>query len=87
MRKEQRKILEELSLKDFGNKNYYRKIEKSGILYRDPQGAQCARIRLTDDGLIAYIEKTIKAREDFKKGLEAIQQPEGDDEPNTTTNT
>jgi hypothetical protein len=79
MRKDQRKLLEDLSLKSFGNKNYYRKIEKSGILYRDPQSKQCARIRLTDDGLISYIEKTIKAREDFKKGLDVIQQPEGND--------
>jgi hypothetical protein len=79
MRKDQRKTLEDLSVKAFGHKNYYRKIQKSGILYRDPQSKQCARIMLSDEGLVAYIEKTLKAREDFKKGLEIIQQPEGND--------
>jgi len=72
MRKDQRQKLEELSLKSFGNKNYYRRIEKYGLTYKDPETGGVAKLRLTEEGLIHYLEKTIKVRDDFNKGLEIL---------------
>lgn len=71
MTKEHRKKCEELSLKAFGNKNYYRKVEKTGLLYRDPVSKKAARIKLTDEGILLYLEKTIAIREEALKELEA----------------
>lgn len=78
MRKDQRKVLEELSIKAFGHKNYYRKIEKYGLRYKDPESGMVAYLRLTDDGIKNYLEKTLKARDDFNKGLEVLNQGEND---------
>lgn len=80
MRKEQRKELEELSLKAFGNKHYYKKVIKNGLLYRDPETGRAARIRLTEEGIFAYINKTIKAREDFLKASKVLKEQEAIDE-------
>jgi hypothetical protein len=78
MRKEVRKQLEDLSEKAFGNKNYYRRIEKYGLTYKDPSGSGVAKLRLTEEGLIHYLEKTIKVRDDFNKGLEVLNRKETD---------
>lgn len=76
MLKEQRVVLEELSLKAFGRKNHYRKIQRDGLLHRIDGIA--TRIRLTDEGVKLYLEKTIKVREDFLKAHTALQKKEGD---------
>jgi len=75
MLKEQRLMLEELSLKAFGRKNHYRKIQRDGLLHRIDGIA--TRIRLTDDGIKLYLEKTIKVREDFKSAVGVLKQEEG----------
>lgn len=80
MRKEERKILEELSLKAFGKKHYYKKIMENGLLYKDPETKQAARIRLTSEGIKLYLEKTIKVREDFLKAATALKSQEAIDE-------
>ena len=74
MLKEQRKILEELSFKAFGKKHYYQKIEKYGLLNKID--GMLTRIRLTDEGIKLYLEKTIKAREDFLKAHEILKKKE-----------
>lgn len=80
MRKEQRKELEDLSLKAFGNKHYYKKVIDKGLLYRDPETKMAARIHLTEEGLFAYINKTIKAREDFLKATKVLDEQGAVDE-------
>lgn len=76
MKKVDRQKLEELSLKAFGNKNYYRRIEKNGLKYKDPETGSVGILTLTDEGLVHYLEKTIKVRQDFNT---ALNKPEGVD--------
>jgi hypothetical protein len=87
MLKSERKILEELSLKAFGKKHHYKKIIDHGLLYRDPETKQAARIHLTPEGIKLYLEKTIKVREDFLKAATVLKDKELNDESNTTTDT
>jgi hypothetical protein len=76
MRKDQRQQLEDLSLKAFGNKNAYRRLEKNGLKYKDPETGQVAILKLTEQGLVHYLEKTIKVRNDFNAGLEVLKKEE-----------
>lgn len=78
MRKDERSKLEELSLKAFGNKNYYRRIEKYGLTYKDQETGSVAKLKLTEEGLLHYLQKTIKVREDFNKGLEVLNKGDTD---------
>lgn len=72
MTKEQRAELEPLSLEAFGNKNYYRKIDKNGLTHKLEDGSR-VKLRLSFEGLKHYLEKTIKVRKDFLAAAEALK--------------
>lgn len=78
MTKQERKELEALSLELTANrnKNYYRHIEKKGLLYREAGTNNVAKLSLNFTGIKTYLEKTIKARKDFIAGQEVLKTPE-----------
>lgn len=65
MDKSQRSILEPLSLRVFGNKHFYKKLEQDGILHKDPSGGPSRRLYLSFEGIKHYLEESIRLREEF----------------------
>lgn len=76
MKRQERLVLEELSLKALGNKHAYKKIELHGLRYNDPVIKMKRVIRLGFDGIKQYLEKTIKVREDFLQAAAVLKKEE-----------
>ena len=71
MKKSANKLLEKLSIECFGNKYYYKKLMKTGLLYDkkciNPNGPKAKaytakRLKMTEEGVRMYMKRTINNR-------------------------